>query len=218
MERNVYNEIALTIGNEQVVLLADKALYLPQYDTLLLADLHFGKVEHFRKNGFAIPGNVSQQDLARLKKLILNTKAQKIVFLGDLFHSDLNDAWFDFQSLLKELNTFQFHLVIGNHDILDVREYQNLHIHHQMEVGDFVCTHEPLEVIVEGKYNLCGHIHPAVRLRGKGRQSLRMPCFYFGPHTGILPSFGSFTGLHVVKPMEGDRVFVVNHEMVMEVN
>lgn len=199
-------------------LLGEKAIHLPQHDMLLIADLHFGKVEHFRKNGIGIPSGSSDKDFRRLKDLVTKVNAQHVVFLGDLFHSDFNTAWHDFQNLLKDLKNYTFHLVLGNHDILDPSKYNNLNLYHQMEVGNLILTHEPIDVVVDDKYNLCGHIHPGVRLRGRGRQYLRLPCFYFGKHTGILPAFGSFTGLHVLKPLAEDSVYVVHGDQVFEVN
>jgi DNA ligase-associated metallophosphoesterase len=212
------NTIVFTkIANETMHLLAEKAIHLPEHDMLLIADLHFGKVEHFRKNGIGIPNGSSDKDFATLKALVKKVKAKNVVFLGDLFHSDFNNAWFGFQELLKDLNQFHFHLVIGNHDIMDISKYNNLRLNHQMEVGNLILTHEPMDVVIEDRYNLCGHIHPGVKLRGKARQNLRLPCFYFGKYTGILPAFGSFTGLHVLKPLKDDRVFVVNGDIVVEV-
>lgn len=208
----------MIIANEKMHLLAEKAIHLAEYDMLLIADLHFGKVEHFRKNGIGIPSGASNKDFNKLKDLVLKVGAREVVFLGDLFHSDFNNAWFGFQKLIEELDDFKFHLIMGNHDIMDKDVYENLEVCHQMEVGNLILTHEPLEVIIEDKYNLCGHIHPGVRLKGKAKQNLRLPCFYFGKHTGILPAFGSFTGLHVIKPLEDDKVYVVNGDVVLQVN
>lgn len=218
MDQEIYSTTDTQIADETIQLLSEKAISLPKHDMLLIADLHLGKVEHFRKNGIAVPSGASVKDLTRLKNLVQKVNAKKVVFLGDLFHSDFNNAWDRFQELLEELNGFEFHLVIGNHDILDRERYVKMNVVQQMEAGNLILTHEPLDVIIDDKYNLCGHIHPGVRMRGKGRQNLRLPCFYFGRHTGILPAFGSFTGLHVLKPMEEDQVFVVNEQMVIRVN
>ena len=217
MNQEINSTAQVVLADQQMRLLAEKAIHLPDHDMLLIADLHFGKVEHFRKNGIGIPAGASDKDFRKLRNLVLKTNASKVVFLGDLFHSDFNSAWYGFQSLIRELDDYSFHLVVGNHDIMEVDKYDSLHVSHQMEVGNLILTHEPLDVIIENKYNLCGHIHPGVRLRGRAKQNLRLPCFYFGKHTGILPAFGSFTGLHVLKPMEGDKVFVVNGDIVVEV-
>lgn len=210
--------VDIIIANEKMQLLAEKAIHIPEHDMLLIADLHFGKVEHFRKNGIGIPTGASHKDFKKLQNLIEKFKAKDVVFLGDLFHSDFNNAWHGFQEMIMKFPDNQFHLVLGNHDIMDDGRYEYLNVCGKMEIGNLILTHEPLEVIIEDKYNLCGHIHPGVRLNGKGKQNLRLPCFYFGKHTGILPAFGSFTGLHVIKPFNQDRVFVVNGEVVVEVN
>ena len=218
MESNVKSSLEIVVADETMVLLSEKAIHLPIHDMLLIADLHLGKVEHFRKNGIGIPSGASEKDFQKIKSLVTSVNAGKVIFLGDLFHSHFNNAWYGFQDLLKELGDYEFHLVIGNHDIMEEEKYTQLHMEHQIEVGNLILTHEPLDVMVEGKYNLCGHIHPGVRLRGKGRQYLRLPCFYFGQFTGILPAFGSFTGTHVIKPMVDDRVFVVNEGVIAQVN
>lgn len=205
------------IAGETMQILADKAIYLPDHDMLIVSDLHFGKIEHFRKNGIGLPANAARMDIDKLEKLIRSINAKEVVFLGDLFHSDYNNAWPAFKELLGRFPFRNFHLILGNHDILDESLYDGISLTYQMVINDLILTHEPMDEIIEGKYNLCGHIHPGVKLKGKGKQFMRIPCFYFGTHTGIMPSFGTFTGTHIIKPIEGDRVFVVHKGVVVEV-
>ena len=206
------------IVGETLQLLSDKAVYLPEHEMLIVSDLHFGKIEHFRKNGIGLPASAARKDIDKLERLIRSVDAKDIVFLGDLFHSDLNNAWQAFKKMLQLFQDRTFHLILGNHDILDESMYTGMKLSYQMEIKDLILTHEPIEVVQDGKYNLCGHIHPGVKLSGKGKQSIRIPCFYFGAHTGILPSFGTFTGTHVIKPVEGDKVFVVKDDIVLQVS
>jgi metallophosphoesterase superfamily enzyme len=84
-----------------------------------------------------------------------------------------------------------------------------------LEEAPFVYLHHPEEQ--PGGYALAGHLHPAVRLAGAGRQRERLPCFLFGARVGILPAFGDFTGSAEARPAPGDRVFVVAGEEVVEV-
>mgnify|MGYP000281688048 CR=1 FL=1 len=56
---------------------------------------------------------------------------------------------------------------------------------------------------------LAGHTHPAAIVSGGRRESLRLPCFHFGPAVGVLPAFGAFTGMHPIEREPEDRVFVV---------
>jgi metallophosphoesterase superfamily enzyme len=71
----------------------------------------------------------------------------------------------------------------------------------------FILRHHP-ERSMSG-YTLAGHVHPAVTMRGSGRQKERLPCFFLGEHVALLPAFGSFTGAFTVKPGPRDRVYVV---------
>ena len=65
-----------------------------------------------------------------------------------------------------------------------------------------------------GAYVLAGHLHPCVVLGGRAHQRLRLPCFHFGQHVGVLPAFGAFTGMHAIRPGPGEQVYVVGDDMV----
>ncbi|MFN9801977.1 MAG: DEAD/DEAH box helicase, partial [Bacteroidota bacterium] len=60
-------------------------------------------------------------------------------------------------------------------------------------------------------------LHPAVRMVGPARQSLRLPCFWLGENQSILPAFGEFTGHVLVRPVPGDRIYVVAENEVIGV-
>jgi len=108
--------------------------------------------------------------------------------------------------------------VRGNHDrhAGDPPPDWRLHcVDEPWRVGPWALVHHPAPVA--GAYVLAGHLHPAVRLGGRGARAqdrLRLPCFHFGPAVGVLPAFGAFTGQHVVRPAPGDRVFVVHGDAV----
>ncbi len=197
-----------------------KGIYWKEEKTLLIADLHLGKASHFRKAGIPVPQDVKQSNFDKFMALLLDLKPEKVLILGDLFHSDLNNCWEDFIYLCKQFKHIIFDLVIGNHDILDLETYAeaNLNLYEEGRViGPFIFTHHPLEKVPKGLFNLCGHIHPSVRLNGKGRQSLRLPCFYFGEQQGILPAFGEFTGTFTISAKKEDFVFVIADEKVIRV-
>jgi uncharacterized protein len=56
------------------------------------------------------------------------------------------------------------------------------------------------------------------RLRGRGKQSLKLPCFWFQGRVGVLPAFSSFTGGATIYPGVDDRVFAVTGEQVVDVS
>ena len=208
------------IQGEKFILHPFKAILWERKSTLLLADLHLGKARHFRQSGIPVPQAAGDTNWDRLITLFLDFKPDRVLFLGDLFHSSYNTSWDEFCQLLDQFSHIQFELVVGNHDILQDAHYAQarLLIHADtLQEPPFLFTHEPIEAETIELYNLAGHIHPSVRLRGNGRQYLRLPCFYFGAKQGILPAFGAFTGTATIQPQKGDRVFVIAEDVVMEV-
>lgn len=196
-----------------------KAIFWKERNILLLADLHLGKARHFRKEGFPVPQEVGDQNYEILIHLLLHYRPARVIFLGDLFHSDYNSEWAEVSDLVAQFSTIQFDLVQGNHDILTDHAYAKAGIRLYKEnllLDSIFLSHEPLEAIPNGTYNLAGHIHPCVWLRGLGRQKMRLPCFYFGKQQGLLPAFGAFTGMAEIKASKGDRVFVLADDAVLQ--
>ncbi|MEJ0029576.1 MAG: metallophosphoesterase [Bacteroidota bacterium] len=153
--------------------------------------------------------------------LLNHCKPERMLFLGDLFHSHYNEEWEVLGQVIRHFTSVSFELVMGNHDIMSTLQYErhNVKIHREeLRVGNLLLTHAPLETPQPDVYNLAGHIHPGARLYGKGRQALLLPCFHFGKHQGLLPAFGSFTGLYPVRAMKGDQVFVIADHEVIEIN
>lgn len=207
------------IAGQTFILHPLKALYWAEQDALLIADLHLGKARHFRREGFPVPMGVADANTDKLISLLLDFTPQRVIFLGDLFHSDYNEVWEDFGELLQQFSQIQFDLVIGNHDRLSDHAYRkvDLSVHpDSLQLANVLLTHEPQQDLPPEVFNLAGHIHPAVQLRGRGRQYLKLPCFYFGENAGLLPAFGSFTGTATIPVREGDRVYVVSGEAVVE--
>lgn len=197
-----------------------RALYWEEEEALLIADLHLGKAQHFRKAGIAVPASAGQENWERLISLLWDFQPRRVLFLGDLFHSEYNTDWEELIELTSQYEAIRFELVVGNHDILSPDAYQaaRLLVHEEpYQLGSFLLSHHPMEEVPEGGYNLAGHIHPRVVLEGMGKQRMRLPCFWFGKDQALLPAFGVFTGTAVVKPKTGDQVFVLAEERVVQV-
>ncbi len=210
------------IFSQRICMLPERVLYLPKDQTILVADLHFGKVNHFRKSGIAVPVSANEKNAALLIDVIQKTKPKRVIFLGDLFHSHYNQEWETVGQIVQHFVEVSFELVIGNHDILSKQQYvrHTIKVHEgSLTLGQWLLTHEPMtfEKIPEGFYNLAGHIHPGVRLQGAAKQALLLPCFYFGKKQGLLPAFGSFTGLARIYPKVYERIFVLADGKVMGV-
>lgn len=203
---------------EELVLLASKAIWFPKHSALLVSDTHLGKGGHFRKAGIPIPQALAQEDLACLSDLIDQFKPQQLVFLGDLFHSDMNNDWTWFSLWRQMHHQIDMILVKGNHDILPLRFYDTLKISvvNEMTLGAFKLMHD-LPKKDEEAYVISGHIHPGVRLQGKAHQQITVPCFCFGAKNCIIPAFGKFTGKAILKIKSDDKVFAVAGKKILAV-
>lgn len=195
---------------EELWLLPAKAIWFPKYQILLVSDTHISKGAHFRKSGIAIPTAIAQEELACLTDLIDVYQPKELIFLGDLFHSDINNdlAWFQ---LWREFHhKVRMTLIKGNHDILPLHFYKQIQLEvvDVMSIGLFDLYHD-LPKKQQERYVLSGHIHPGVKINGKARQGISLPCFYFGESNAILPAFGKFTGKIIIKLKEGDISFAI---------
>lgn len=209
----------IELCNERLLLLPEKAIYWPDQKALLISDIHLGKIDHFRKAGIAVPEDAGLANYMVLQDLINQFDLKTIYILGDLFHSEYNVDWERFDEFIEGFTEISFELIMGNHDILHPSQYERtrLVIHNDhLKVGPFYLSHHP--TIVSEYYNLCGHIHPCIKLRGRSRQYLRLPCFYFGEMGGILPAIGSFTGLHPIKKGSTDDVYAIADGQIVKID
>ncbi len=209
------------LRGEELWLLPEKAIYWPRLQILLLSDLHLGKASHFRKNGLYVPSTVLRADLYMLDNLLALYPVKRMIFLGDLFHSVENSEWEFFGHWLLLHPVLKVDLVKGNHDVLkdDLYARYNIVIHSmQLCIGPLLLQHHSVEEAdhCDG-YVLCGHLHPSYLLRGKGKQYLKLPCFYFNERQGIMPAFGSFTGTMLVEPDKKSDLFVVAGAEVLKI-
>lgn len=200
----------IEIANERLILHPESAIYWDSQKVLLVADLHLGKIDHFRNAGLYVPRMATLDNYERLSSLLLEFDVQRMIVLGDLFHSTINRDWQNFSQLRQIFKSVAFDLVMGNHDIIDPALFatNDIACHDILNLGPFSFSH--FEKDTPGFYNLSGHIHPGVRLKGIPGHSVRVPCFFFGEEHGILPAFGTFTGTSMIKPKAGDQVIVIS--------
>ncbi|MDX1543247.1 MAG: ligase-associated DNA damage response endonuclease PdeM [Christiangramia sp.] len=204
----------IRIRNRDFVLHPSGAVYWPEQEVLLIADVHLGKISHFRKHGSAVPVKAIANNFRKMDKLLKEFDPEHIVFLGDLFHSSKNMEWNIFEEWLSTLDN-QVYLIAGNHDIISPLKYEELGVKlfSELLVDGFFLSHHPEKR--DGLFNLCGHIHPGYKMIGNGKQVLKLSCFFQSQHQLILPAFGDFTGNFFMEPEEEDRVFAITGKEVI---
>lgn len=202
--------LPIILEDEELILLPEKAIFWPKQKTLIVADLHWGKTAHFRKNGIAIPSDTQKRDEQLLAGIISSYKADRLVIAGDLFHSKANKETEDFPNWRRAHSTLHIDLIIGNHDILPSEKYitWNLQIHEEPYlIAPFLIAHN--EIKNSRHFIIHGHVHPAIRLSGKGQQSVKLYCFAEYNNSLVMPAFGTFTGTHLINETGYKHVYVV---------
>ncbi|NBC02715.1 MAG: ligase-associated DNA damage response endonuclease PdeM [Bacteroidetes bacterium] len=209
-----------TVHTQTWKLLPEKAIYWDERGTLVITDLHIGKSGHFRKSGIAAPSTINAKNLERLGRLIRKYQPSKLLILGDLFHSKANREWLEFEEWRENIDYLDIQLVTGNHDLLHQSFYEsaNIKVHETLEMDEFLFVHDPNGSFesAPNRTVVAGHIHPGISIKGKGRQSLRFPCFLFSDERILLPAFGEFTGLYNIKPEENEQVYAVVEGSIVE--
>ncbi len=197
----------------------EKVLYWKEKSVLVISDVHLGKVMHFRKSGIDIPTNPIAENFERLNVVIEKFNPDTIVFLGDLFHSELNMEWDLFVEFMKSYSDKKVYLAIGNHDIIPEIEFEKTGIicQEEIEMDNVVFTHYEKGIKEDSMVNLAGHIHPAVKLQIGPKDFFRVPCFYRKRSTLILPAFGAFTGMKTISPRRGEQAYAIVENNVLKV-
>lgn len=215
-----HNPLQIDLLGEELWLFAERALYWPREDALLIADVHWGKDASFRARGLMLPDGNTLDTLDRLDTLLEQTGAHKLLVLGDLLHDRSGvtpglitriDDWRDLHADLT------IELVEGNHDRHAGKLPESWRID---EVGEalvkapFILAHEPTPS--PRGYVIAGHLHPTIELVSR-HDRLRLPGFVFGPAVGVLPAFNTFSGGPPTRPSRTHRTFAIAEGAVIEI-
>ena len=212
--------LSVEAGGESFVLLPERAVWWPARRSLLVADAHVGKAVSFRRWGVPVPRGTTSETLDLLTQLVERHAAERIVFLGDFLHSRRAHAPATLAALARWRSrhaALQLSLVRGNHDDRAGDPPAALGfevVDEPLRVDGIALCHYPKPRA--GAYVLAGHLHPCSTLGGRAHDRVRLPCFHFGTEVGVLPAFGSFTGMHPMAAGQGARIFVIAGESIVE--
>lgn len=212
----------ITVRGECVELLPERALFWPAHSLLAVADCHLGKAETFQQQGFWLPSQSGQQDIARLSGLALRLEAKHVLFLGDLIHSlsgVTKAVVAEFAQWLQEFSG-SVQVVLGNHDARLARrwpeEWQRVDRCEQVTIGPFRFQHHPVDATLEtGTFYWVGHVHPMIQLV-QGPDRVRFPGFVINEFQGMLPAFSSVSGGYDVPFRPTERRFAIGGDRIYE--
>lgn len=207
----------IQFGGEELTLTNQRVIYWKAEETLILSDIHIGKTAHFRQHGIAIPDTIFREDLERLRLLLEYFTPKKMIVVGDLFHANYNQNFEMFTNWLQQFEELDRVLIRGNHDRFSVGFYEHLgfQTEEQCECQSLIFVHDA-EVIAPHKFYISGHTHPGVRIKMKGRQYLKLPCYQVTTQQLILPAFSLFTGLNTRSDFEDLKNYAFTDDAILE--
>ena len=198
-------------------MLPSRALFLPETKELLICDIHLGKAEYFQQNGIPLASNSDNDNLSRIKKLVIYLKPKKLIILGDLFHSkySISETLRNQVEILPKILKTEIELILGNHDL--GCKIKNITLLENKTTKNFIFSHEPLSSIDNNLLNICGHYHPKLYLKNS-KDKLSFRCFAMDLKKNILylPAFGELTGGYPCKKAF-KKWAIISEEKIIEV-
>ena len=176
----------------------DLAIYVQEYRTLIISDLHIGYEEALRKQGILIPKFHFRDLVKRLENIFAQLSREKkdveaIIINGDLKHefgSISEEEWRNTLKLLDWLirKSGKLILVKGNHDktLGPIAEKRSVQLAESVLLGETMIVHGDREVEVPQtvKNIIIGHDHPAITITD-GVRAETYKCFLVGKHIDL---------------------------------
>lgn len=192
-QRMTVTEAAFMLGRLAIVPDISGALWLPEERTLVVADLHLEKGSAYAARGVMLPPYDSTATLAALTAAILRLQPRCVIALGDSFHDRQAEERLAPQSLasLRLLQQGRDWLwITGNHDP-SISARVGGESAGAIALSGVTLRHEPNPT--ETGYEIAGHLHPAAKVRMRGR-GLRRRCFALSPRRCVMPAMGAYAG------------------------
>ncbi|RLG06836.1 MAG: hypothetical protein DRN59_02320 [Thaumarchaeota archaeon] len=146
--------------------------------TLLLADIHFGYESELADKGIQVPSQAY-----RLRELLVRvveeTGAERIIFLGDLKHQVPLSSWIEWREMpealkvLKEMGV-DLALILGNHDggiesmlgdLVTIFPSKGVMLDAEKRVYLLHGHAWPSQEVLRADLIIMGHLHPMISLR-----------------------------------------------------
>lgn len=192
---------AIIIAGARFELCPEGALYWPSQRALIVSDLHLEKASALAPRQL-LPPYDSAATLAALGMLCRRLTPRRIIALGDSFHDEAGHDRLD-EAARHALASLQsgrdWYWVAGNHDPAPPVGAGGEAVG-EISMDGLVFRHQPQPGGQGEEGEIAGHLHPAARVRVRGR-TFRRKCFIGDENRLILPAFGALTGsLNVLDP------------------
>lgn len=147
-------------------------LFIPEIKSLVIADLHIGISYELYKSGINIPSQVKDMKKT-IEKLIKQTKAKKLIILGDVKHDVPGISVQELREIPKFLTALskkiKIEICLGNHDTYlnkILPEEIKLHGSKGFKIKNFGFNHGhawPSKELMACDHLIISHTHPIIR-------------------------------------------------------
>jgi len=190
---NPEQDSPITLAGTTLVADPAGALYWPDEQLLVVADLHLEKGSAFAKRGVLLPPYDTATTLARLARLIERYAPRLVIALGDSFHDGHGPARMsggDRAALAVLQRGRDWIWIAGNHDP-DPPDTIGGRFADVLALGPLMFRHQPSPDPCDGE--IAGHLHPLARVAQRGR-AVRRRCFASDGRRLVMPAFGAYAG------------------------
>ncbi|MDF1791841.1 MAG: ligase-associated DNA damage response endonuclease PdeM [Thalassobaculaceae bacterium] len=206
--------VDLVLNGAELLADASGALFWPDRDTLIVADLHLEKGSSLARKGTLLPPYDTRATIDRLLAAIQNYSPRRVICVGDSFHDVAGSERLsgeDRAELAAMIHRLDWVWIAGNHDPIPPHGLGGA-VADGMVDGPLSFRHEADAAGSPGE--ISGHYHPVARLRLKGR-TVSGRCFANDGARLILPAFGAYTGGLDVRSPDLRRLFAPRFEVAL---
>jgi uncharacterized protein len=184
----------IVLGGLHLVPHHSGALFVPEFNTTIIADLHLEQGTSLARRGLYVPPYDTAISLNVLQQVLAETKPQQVIFLGDTFHDAQADQRLE-ANHIEKLNAltkhFKTYWICGNHDPEPPKNIGGTAAQ-TMLLGAINLRHVPTQNL-ENEFEIAGHLHPGCGVNQRGRR-IYGKCFISDERRLIMPAFGAYTG------------------------
>ena len=192
LRKNKQTTHEIALGGQAALLDLTGAMYLPDHDALLVADLHFEKGSSFARLGMMLPPYDTRETLMALSDAVFRFNPKTVIALGDSFH-DIGGPDRLGEEERKTLSEVQagreWIWVTGNHDRI-LPDSIGGQVVEEMSLGSLTLRHEP---VAGDQAEIAGHLHPVGKVVMRGRATRRR-CFLTDGKRCVMPALGAYAG------------------------
>ncbi len=172
-------------------------LFIEEYETAVIADLHIGFEDVMASQGIFLPKVQKRYLLAILAEIYDRYGPKRMIIDGDFKHEfsrNMPQEWDEIEEILDYIaDRSEVVVVRGNHDnfLKGILKRRGLELHDSYSLGNYFFVHGHKDVEIRGT-TIIGHEHPSVTLRDEIAATAKVPCFLYSPDLIVLPALSIY--------------------------